>query len=200
VHFRSATEPFDTASPAGRLFLQMLGAFAEFEREVIIDRVITAWNAKPPTGNGPTAPARTATCSTPPLSGSPHTRTSNTWCGRSDHLNTEGKRTRAGRAGCTAPRIDADELDTAVTQALLALYTDTTVIADAIAEQQQCLAEHSQQHTTELAGIAAQIRTAEAAIDRLPCCVRERHSRRDRLRAPHPRPHHQTRPAHHPSH
>jgi site-specific DNA recombinase len=34
VHFRSATEPFDTASPAGRLFVQMLGAFAEFERDV----------------------------------------------------------------------------------------------------------------------------------------------------------------------
>src|SRR5688572_25245990 len=30
VHFRSATEPFDTSSPAGRLFVQMLGAFAEF--------------------------------------------------------------------------------------------------------------------------------------------------------------------------
>jgi hypothetical protein len=29
VHFRSATEPFDTSSPAGRLFVQMLGAFAE---------------------------------------------------------------------------------------------------------------------------------------------------------------------------
>jgi len=28
VHFRSATEPFDTSSAAGRLFVQMLGAFA----------------------------------------------------------------------------------------------------------------------------------------------------------------------------
>ncbi|WP_249714742.1 recombinase family protein [Rhizomonospora bruguierae] len=46
MHFRSATEPFDTASPAGRLFVQMLGAFAEFEREVIIDRVINGMERK----------------------------------------------------------------------------------------------------------------------------------------------------------
>ncbi|MEV6965600.1 recombinase family protein [Hamadaea sp. NPDC051192] len=38
VHFRSATEPFDTSSAAGRMLVQMLGVFAEFEREVLIDR------------------------------------------------------------------------------------------------------------------------------------------------------------------
>jgi site-specific DNA recombinase len=46
VVFRSATEPFDTSSPAGRLFVQMLGSFAEFEREVIIDRVIARMERK----------------------------------------------------------------------------------------------------------------------------------------------------------
>lgn len=35
---RSLTEPFDTGSPMGRLFLQMLGSFAEFERAVIRER------------------------------------------------------------------------------------------------------------------------------------------------------------------
>jgi site-specific DNA recombinase len=32
VTFRSATEPFDTGTPAGRLMVQMLAVFAEFER------------------------------------------------------------------------------------------------------------------------------------------------------------------------
>jgi site-specific DNA recombinase len=35
VAFRSATEPIDTSTPIGRLLLQLLGMFAEFEREVI---------------------------------------------------------------------------------------------------------------------------------------------------------------------
>jgi site-specific DNA recombinase len=36
---RSATEPFDTAAAAGRMMLQMLGVFAEFEHATIVDRV-----------------------------------------------------------------------------------------------------------------------------------------------------------------
>lgn len=40
VAFVSATEAFDTSTPAGRAMLQMLGTFAEFEREMIIDRVV----------------------------------------------------------------------------------------------------------------------------------------------------------------
>lgn len=39
VGFHSATEEFDTASPMGRLTMQMLGVFAEFERSLIIDRI-----------------------------------------------------------------------------------------------------------------------------------------------------------------
>jgi site-specific DNA recombinase len=39
VIFRSATEPFDTGSAAGRMMLQMLGVFAEFEHATIVDRV-----------------------------------------------------------------------------------------------------------------------------------------------------------------
>ena len=46
VAFRSATEPFDTATPAGRMMVQMLGVFAEFERETIIDRVVAGMERK----------------------------------------------------------------------------------------------------------------------------------------------------------
>ena len=56
VAFRSATEPFDTATPAGRMMVQMLGVFAEFERATIIDRVIAGMERKAAKGgwtNGP---------------------------------------------------------------------------------------------------------------------------------------------------
>jgi site-specific DNA recombinase len=46
VAFRSATEPYNTCSPAGRMMVQMLGVFAEFERATIIDRVIAGMERK----------------------------------------------------------------------------------------------------------------------------------------------------------
>jgi DNA invertase Pin-like site-specific DNA recombinase len=46
--FRSLTEPIDTASPAGRMMIHLLGAFAEFERALIRERCMAgqdaAWN------------------------------------------------------------------------------------------------------------------------------------------------------------
>ena len=36
--FRSLTELIDTSGPAGRMMMQMLGSFAEFEREMIRER------------------------------------------------------------------------------------------------------------------------------------------------------------------
>ena len=36
--FRSLTEAIDTTTPAGRMMMQMVGVFAEFEREMIRDR------------------------------------------------------------------------------------------------------------------------------------------------------------------
>ena len=39
--FRSLTEQIDTTSAAGRMMMQMLGAFAEFEREMIRERTMT---------------------------------------------------------------------------------------------------------------------------------------------------------------
>ncbi len=46
VIFRSATEPFDTSTPMGRMLVQMLGMFAQFERDTIIDRVIAGMERK----------------------------------------------------------------------------------------------------------------------------------------------------------
>ena len=45
VGFRSVTEPIDTGTSAGRLMLQMLGAMAEFERSLIIDRTMAGIDA-----------------------------------------------------------------------------------------------------------------------------------------------------------
>ena len=39
IAFKSATEPFDTMTSAGKLMCQQLGSFAEFERNRIIERV-----------------------------------------------------------------------------------------------------------------------------------------------------------------
>lgn len=36
--FKSLTEPIDTTTPAGRMLIQLLGSFAEFERAIIIER------------------------------------------------------------------------------------------------------------------------------------------------------------------
>ncbi len=38
VVLKSITEPFDTANPAGKMMLQMLGVFAEFEHATIVER------------------------------------------------------------------------------------------------------------------------------------------------------------------
>src|SRR5918997_4895200 len=38
VSLKSATEPLDTSTPAGRMYFQMLASFAEFERETIRQR------------------------------------------------------------------------------------------------------------------------------------------------------------------
>jgi len=39
VALRSATEPFDTSTAAGKMMLQMLAVFAEFERTTIVERI-----------------------------------------------------------------------------------------------------------------------------------------------------------------
>ena len=46
VSFRSATEPFDTTSSAGRMMVQLLGVFAEFERATIVERTVAGMERK----------------------------------------------------------------------------------------------------------------------------------------------------------
>ncbi|MHB1800048.1 MAG: recombinase family protein [Actinomycetes bacterium] len=46
VAFKSATEPFDTGGSLGKLMLQMLAIFAEFERALILERIRTGIAAK----------------------------------------------------------------------------------------------------------------------------------------------------------
>ncbi|MGH3715474.1 MAG: recombinase family protein, partial [Micromonosporaceae bacterium] len=53
VAFRSATEPVDTSTHVGRMLVQMLGVFAQFERETIIDRVINGMERKAARGQWP---------------------------------------------------------------------------------------------------------------------------------------------------
>ena len=53
VAFASATEPFDTSTSIGRMLVQLLGVFAEFERETIIDRVTKGMASKAAKGKWP---------------------------------------------------------------------------------------------------------------------------------------------------
>lgn len=50
VAFRSATEPFDTSDPMGRMFVQLLAMFAQFERDVIVDRITAGMESKAKAG------------------------------------------------------------------------------------------------------------------------------------------------------
>lgn len=45
IGLKSLTEPIDTTSPVGRLMLQIVGAFAEFERNLIRERSIAGQRA-----------------------------------------------------------------------------------------------------------------------------------------------------------
>lgn len=51
VSFVSLTQDIDTSTPIGKMILQVLMAFAEFEREMIIERVTAGIRAKTADGN-----------------------------------------------------------------------------------------------------------------------------------------------------
>jgi DNA invertase Pin-like site-specific DNA recombinase len=53
VGFRSLTEAIDTTTPAGRMIMHIVGAFAEFERAVISERTIEGIRIAKREGRGP---------------------------------------------------------------------------------------------------------------------------------------------------
>ncbi len=56
AEFKSLTEVIDTATPAGRMILQILGAFAEFERQMIQERTRIGMRAAMARGAKPGRP------------------------------------------------------------------------------------------------------------------------------------------------
>ncbi len=56
THFRSIHDPIDTSSPQGMLIMQMLGAFAEFERSLIRERTVAGIRAARARGAKPGNP------------------------------------------------------------------------------------------------------------------------------------------------
>lgn len=57
VMFKSATEPFDTTTPAGKLFITMIAAMAEWERDTIAERVFDNLKHRAQEGNRNGGPA-----------------------------------------------------------------------------------------------------------------------------------------------
>ncbi len=82
ARFRSLTEAIDTTTPAGRMMMQLLGAFAEFERNMIRERTAAGLRA---------AIDRGTRCGRPPALSHSEGR-------RAAQLVAEGKATLSGLA------------------------------------------------------------------------------------------------------
>jgi hypothetical protein len=83
VSFRSATEPFDTASSAGRMMVQLLGAFADSSAPRSWSGPSPVWSGRQPGASGPAATCRSATGSTPSVASSFPSQTRPRLCRRS---------------------------------------------------------------------------------------------------------------------
>jgi DNA invertase Pin-like site-specific DNA recombinase len=81
VHFRSLSDPIDTANPTGRLVVQVIGAIAEFERNLIAERTKAGLAVAKARGRKPCVP--------PPPSPHPRLSTVNSaFPGRSGRTST----------------------------------------------------------------------------------------------------------------
>jgi site-specific DNA recombinase len=97
VAFESASEPFDTTTAAGRMMVQMLGVFTEFEREMIVERTQMGWPARRPGESGPGGRRRSATGTTEPDGYSSPTKRKRRSC--------PGSSTSTFTAGWARPRL-----------------------------------------------------------------------------------------------
>ena len=75
-------------------------------------------------------------------------------------------RIRYGRHGCDGPRLPADELDQAVVEALLQIYTKTDIITQAIALERQLRTGKLQALMAERSAVTQESTAAQEAIDR----------------------------------
>ena len=171
VAFRSATEPFDTTTAAGRMMVQMLAVLAEFERATIVDRVIAGMERKAarcgwcggsrPFGydvdpaTGYLTPAPDEAPLVPVLFDRYRYR-----------YNTCFTRQRYGTKYCDAERLPADELDGAILDALLHVYERTDLFDKAVAAARRRARAERANHDKELAVVDAGITKAEDAIER----------------------------------
>lgn len=167
VVFRSATEPFDTSTPMGRMLVQMLGMFAQFERDTIIDRVIGGMERKAAKGKWKagsdyllTGRMRCLQC------GKAMIGTRATGRHKTYRYYTCWTLARYDSNRCDFTRLNADAVDTAILDALATFYrTQHTLITDAITTEQH-------HHTTntdrraELTAITAELTKTNHAIDR----------------------------------
>ena len=94
--FRSITENIDTTTPAGRMMMQMVGAFAEFERAMIRERTSAGLAAARAEGriggrrenSMPPSDAKSPKASSPAASPAPRWRGSTTSASRPCHVSS----------------------------------------------------------------------------------------------------------------
>lgn len=94
-----------------------------------------------------------------PECGCKYVSTSATGKLRRYHYYTCFSRVRYGRQGCTAPRIDADQLDAAVAEALVDFFTDTDLITEAITNEYELRTANAPDRDS----LARQIATTQAS-------------------------------------
>lgn len=75
-------------------------------------------------------------------------------------------RNRYGRHGCQSDRLPADRLDEAVLEALLATYSDSELVVEAIAKARREAEAQAPQVRGRLQAVAAEVRQAEEALER----------------------------------